>query len=136
MRQFTGIRNNSELAQALVTYTYILKDLRRRTHGNAFDNSGTIYKGTSDDDALNQNVRRYRADPVARGYVQRHYPLTGKLDRPLLSIQTTYDPLTPAWLTNAYAKLAEAAGAQDFFAQERVTRAGHCTMTPTEIGEA
>ncbi|MGH9720089.1 MAG: alpha/beta hydrolase, partial [Bryobacteraceae bacterium] len=134
MRRWSGIRTNKELAGTLVFFTFILKDLQQRSGGNAFDNRNTIYEGTDADDALNDGVARYKGDPAAMSYLERYYAPTGKLTRPMLAIHTTYDPLVPPWVTNAYAKLAEGAGSEARFVQQYVKRGGHCAIAPQEIG--
>ena len=47
VRQWSGIRNNKELAATLVFFTYILKDLQERSGGNPFDNRSIIYDGSA-----------------------------------------------------------------------------------------
>jgi pimeloyl-ACP methyl ester carboxylesterase len=134
LRRMFSIRTNKELAGTLTFFTYILKDLQQRGGGNPFDNRDTIYEGSHDDDALNDGVRRYAADPRAADYVHRYYTPTGRLTRPLLHIHTTYDPLVPPGTPNRYAPLAEAAGSSQYFVQTYVKRAGHCAIQPQEIG--
>ena len=133
MRRWAGIRTNKELAGTAVFFTYILKDLQQRGGGNPFDNRNIIYEGTSDDNALNAGVARYEGDPRAIEYLRRYYTFSGRLRRPLLAIQTTYDQLMPAWVTNAYTNLAELAGAESMFVQQYVKRDGHCAILPAEI---
>jgi pimeloyl-ACP methyl ester carboxylesterase len=131
-RRFSGIRTNKEAAATAVFFTYILKDLQQRSGGNPFDNTGTIYEGTSDDDSLNVGVKRYEADPRASEYVRRHYTPSGRISNPVLAIHNTYDPLVPPWTTNPYALLTAAAGRGHLFIQRYVKRPGHCAITPEE----
>lgn len=133
VRRYSGIRSNKELAGALVFFTYILKELQERAGGNPFDNRNILYEGTSDDNALNDGVARYEADPRAAEYLRNYYTLTGRLARPVLAIQTTYDPLIPAWVTNTYTTLTETSGASQWFVQQYVKRDGHCTILPAEV---
>ena len=113
-------------------YTHILMDLQRRAGGNPFDNRNTLYGGASDDNALNDGVARYAADAQAVHYL-RQYTSTGRLSRPLLAIQTTYDPILPAWGTNMYATLVEQSGAAGLFVQQYVKHDGHCAILPAEV---
>ncbi len=133
MRRVSGIRTNKELASTLVFFTAILKELQQRAGGNPFDNTNTIYEGTNDDNALNDGVKRYRADARAAEYLRRYYTPTGRLSRPMLAIHNTYDPLVPPWTTNPYAEIAEQADRAGLFVQQYVKRGGHCAITPSEI---
>jgi pimeloyl-ACP methyl ester carboxylesterase len=136
MRRWSGIKTDKELVGTAGFFTYILKDLQERSGGNPFDNRNTIYEGTDDDNALNDGVKRYEADPRASEYVRRFYTPTGKIARAMLHLHTTYDPLVPAWTPNMYTKIAQDAGRADLFAQRYVKRDGHCTMLPAEVERA
>lgn len=133
LRRWAATRTNKELAFTLVFNTYVLKDVQQRGGGNPFDNRNTIYEGSDDDNALNDGVTRYKADPQAVDYLQRYYTPSGRLTRPLLAIHTTYDPTSPAWITNMYSKIVESAGADLYFVQQYVKRDGHCSIQPAEI---
>ncbi len=133
VRRYAGIHSNKDLADTLVFFTYILKDLQTRAGGNPFDNRNTIYSGTADDNALNDGVKRYTSVPRAAEYVRTYYTPTGRLTRPLLAIHTTYDPLVPPWVPDAYPILTEQAGARDMFVQQYVKHDGHCATTGAEI---
>lgn len=132
MRRFTGIRTNKELAGTLVFFTYILKDLQQRGGGNPFDNRNIIYEGTGGDDAVNDGVKRYTANPRAAEYVRTWYTPTGHLESPMLAIHTTYDPLVPPDTPNQYQTIAELGGSGSLFAQQYVRHAGHCSISPAE----
>jgi len=134
LRRWSGIKTDKELAATAAFFTYILKDLRQRGGGNAFDNRDTIYDGTSDDNALNAGVTRYQADEGAAAYVRRYYTPSGKLSRPLLAIHTTYDPLVPPWVASQYSLLAREAASGRWFVQQYVQRDGHCQISGEEIG--
>jgi pimeloyl-ACP methyl ester carboxylesterase len=132
MRKLTGIHTDKDLAGIMVFVTYVLKDIEQRSGGNPFDNRNTIYTGTPDDNALNDGVQRYAADPGALAYPQRYHTLTGHLARPVLAIHTTYDPLVSPVFANDYSLLAREAGAGDLFVQQYVKHEGHCQITPEE----
>lgn len=133
VRRYAGIHTNKELAQTIVFWTYILKDLQQRGGGNPFDNHNTIYDGTNDDNAVNDGVARYTANPRAAEYIRRYYTPTGHLTRPLLAIHTTYDVLVPPWVTDMYSTIAEAGGGEKLFVQQYVKRDGHCAILPAEV---
>jgi len=132
MRELTDVHNNRDLANGLVFGTYVLKDIQQRSGGNPFDNRFTIYTGTPDDNALNDHVQRYAADPGALSYLQRFYTPTGKLARPMLAIHTTYDPTVAPAIPNMYALLARETGKADLFVQQYVKHDGHCNISPEE----
>lgn len=133
LRQFIGVHNNQDLASLLLFATWVLKDLEQRAGGIPFDNRNTIYTGMTDDNAVNDHVKRYAANPGALSYVQRYYTPTGHLTRPVLAIHTTYDPLVSPSVPSAYAQLTRTAGSGDRFVVQYVEHEGHCNITPEEI---
>src|SRR5882762_661821 len=132
VRKLAGVRTDKDLASGLVFGTYVLKDIEQRAGGNPFDNRDTIYTGSADDNALNDGVKRYAADPGALTYLQRYQTLTGHLTRPVLAVHTTYDPLVPPFVPNNYSLLTRESGAGDLFVQQYVKRDGHCNITADE----
>lgn len=139
MRALTGLHNDVDLMRLMSYTTYFLMDLERRGGGNPFDNRSYIYTGTSpsssaSDEALNDGVKRYAADPAARAYLVAHYTPTGRLTRPMLAVHTTYDPLIPGTSLALYAHEVEAAGFGEDFVQQYVHRDGHCAITPKQVG--
>lgn len=113
-----------------------LRELQRRAHGNPVGNADLIYAGSGDDAALNAGVRRYRADAKAAAYLARWYTPSGKLERPMLELHDTGDPLVPASGTFEYALAAQRAGHGENFVQQYVVHEGHCVFTPGQIGAA
>jgi pimeloyl-ACP methyl ester carboxylesterase len=136
LRQWARVRTNAELAGLVNFIRAALVELRARAGGNPFDNRNTIYTGSPDDNALNDGVKRYRADPRAREYVLRNYPLAGRLRAPMLHLHTTDDNIVPPWAPNQYVSLTAQAGNPDLFVQRYVKRAGHCAFQPAEITDA
>jgi pimeloyl-ACP methyl ester carboxylesterase len=132
MRTLGDVHNNRDMANGLVFGTFVLKDLQQRSGGNPFDNRFTIYTGTPDDNALNDHVQRYAADPGALGYLQRFYTPTGKITRPMLAVHTTYDPTVAPASPNMYALLTRETGKADLFVQQYVKHDGHCNISPDE----
>jgi pimeloyl-ACP methyl ester carboxylesterase len=132
LRKLNGFHEDKDLAGTIVFGTYVLKDIEQRAGGNPFDNRDTIYIGTPDDNALNDGVKRYTAEPGALAYLQRYLTLTGHLTRPVLAIHTTYDPLVSPTIPNAYSLLTRQTGSGDLFVQQYVKHDGHCHITPEE----
>ena len=131
-----GAAEAKSLAPVLAGITYDIQELQQRTHGNPFGNADFIYTGSMDDFALNDGVRRYRAEPQARAYISRWYTPSGKLQRPLLALHDSGDPLVPASSAFEYALIAQRAGRGDQFVQQFVNHEGHCVFTPNEVHRA
>jgi hypothetical protein len=115
---------------------YEVNEMQLRTHANPFGNADMIYVGSGNDFALNDGVKRYRADAAAASYLARWYTPSGKLTHPLLELHDSGDPLVPASTAFEYALIAQRAGHGDNFVQQYVNREGHCAFTPDEIGHA
>ena len=112
------------------------RDLQRRAHGNPLGNADLVYLNSGDDAALNDGVRRYRADADAGAWLARWYTPSGKLVRPMLALHDIGDPLVPAAGAFAYAQAAQRAGHGDNFVQQYVDRSGHCVFEPAQVGRA
>jgi pimeloyl-ACP methyl ester carboxylesterase len=131
-----GAANESNFVPVITFIGYETMELQRRAGGNPFNNADLIYTGTSDDFALNDGVKRYRADPKAAAYVAKWYSPTGNLTRPMLALHDSGDPLVPASSAYEYAMLAQRASHGDNFVQKYVNHEGHCVFSPKEIGAA
>lgn len=136
MLRWYGAADAQNIVGVIVFSAYEVKELQQRTHGNPFGNADLIYVGSGDDFALNDGVRRYRADPKAANYLARWYTPTGNLTRPLLELHDTGDPLVPAGTGFEYALATQRLGHGDNFVQQYVNREGHCVFTPEQIGRA
>ena len=164
MRALTGLHTDAEVARAMVYYTYNIADLQQKAGGNPFSNRNVVYTGTEAealpearaqarfeprpewrpdphaavraDEALNDGVRRYRADPAAETYLAAHYSPSGHLVHPMLAVTTAYDPLIPASELELYSDEVARAGSSDHYVQQYVHREGHCAFTPDEIGRS
>ena len=73
------------------------------------------------------------SSPRATEYLHTYYTPTGRLTRPMLAIHTTYDPLVPPWIPNAYSVLTETMGTKSLFVQQYVKHDGHCAINSTEV---
>jgi pimeloyl-ACP methyl ester carboxylesterase len=136
VRRVVGVHDNKDLVGVLLFGTWVLMDIEQRAGGNPFDNRNTIYTGTPDDNALNNGVKRYAADPRALLYLQRFYSPTGHLTKPVLALHTTYDQLVPPAVPGNYYQLTRTTGSNDLFVVQYVKRDGHCNFTPEEIAAA
>ena len=131
-----GAAGGKTLAAIIADATGDAQGLQHRLHGSPFDNADLIYVGSGDDYALNDGVRRYRADPKAAAWLSRWYTPSGRLQVPMLELHDTADPLVPAGGVFEYALLVQRAGYSGHFLQQYVNREGHCVFTPREIGRA
>ncbi|MGN6521536.1 MAG: alpha/beta hydrolase family protein [Dokdonella sp.] len=136
LRAIYGAGDIDNLPGVIAAITYDVKEMQQRTHGNPFGNADLVYTGSADDDALNDGVKRYHADPEAAAYMARWYTPTGKLAKPLLALHDTRDPLVIASSAFEYALVVQRAGHARNFVQQYVKREGHCVFTPAEIGKA
>ena len=139
MRNITWLHTDHEVAENMVYFTYVIGDIQRRAHGNPFDNRNFLYSGSdpsssATDNALNDGVRRYTGDPRAREYMLRHYTPTGRLYKPMVALQTTYDPRIPTRTLEVYKEQVMMAGFEQNLVQQYVHRDGHCTFTADEVG--
>ncbi len=83
---------------------------------------------------VNNAVARIAADPTYRD--RATYPafadLTGKIQRPFLTIHGTGDLFVPISLEQSYRRTVDAAGAGDMLVQRVIRSAGHCIYTQQE----
>jgi len=141
LRNLTGLHTDREVARNMVYFTFVIGDMQTRAGGNPFDNSNILYSGTtpgasSTDNALNDGVRRYAADPKAQAYLVRHFTPSGRLEKPMLALHTTYDPLVPIGSLTLYSDEVQMAGFGANLVQQYVHREGHCTFTRDEVGKS
>ena len=139
LRNLMALHSDADVIHMISYIGFVVADMQHKAGGNPFDNRNYLYTGTnpnstSEDNKLNDAVRRYAGDPVARRYLIDHYMPTGRLTKPLLALHTTYDPLIPGTTLALYGHIVEQAGYGDHFVQQYVHRDGHCTMNAEEVG--
>jgi hypothetical protein len=139
LRGLMDLHTDRDVADDIVYFTFVISDMQHRSGGNPFDNRNFLYTGTNPtstvtDNALNDGVRRYTADPEAREYLLHHYTPTGRLGRPMLSLHTTYDPRIPGATLTFYAEQVAIAGFSQNLVQQYTHRDGHCAFTQEEVG--
>jgi len=136
MLALTRIKTDEDLAMVLVFYVYIQRDMDQKVGASVLDNHNVIYAGGSDDNALNDGVKRYTAAAGALTYLKTWYTPTGVLQRPTLAVHTTYDPIIPADTVVLYADAVERAASSANFVQQYVKHDGHCNISGPEMGAA
>ncbi|HMP71726.1 MAG TPA: hypothetical protein PKE55_00525 [Kiritimatiellia bacterium] len=110
-------------------HTFGTANAQQVLRGNPFGNETRIYRGSSDDAALNAAVERVRADPITASSL-RPYETTGKLRRPLVALHTTGDEIVPFWHQRAYFAKTRREGSEIW--SFPIDRYGHCQF---EFGE-
>jgi pimeloyl-ACP methyl ester carboxylesterase len=74
-----------------------------------------------------------RRDPVALAEIIANYETSAALDRPLVLMHTTGDPIIPFWQPLGYLEKAARAGTLSKTTFIPVNRYGHCSFTAPEI---
>ena len=98
--------------------------------GTPFGNLDRVYRGSLDDTGLNAGVARFQftADPAKLAKLQT----AARLERPLVTIHTTGDPIVPIWHQALYRDRLP------FFSRLlhtpiTINRYGHCKFTDAEV---
>jgi len=108
-------------------------DLIATADGNPYDNQVTGYQGSKNDVALNARVERVTGDPLGQLYISNFYQTTGALQRPLVTLHNTLDPVVPFAHEAIYTGLVASAGSSAFLITVPVVRYGHCNFTGPEL---
>ena len=132
----TRYKTKDDLADGVVFSTFILRDFEQKLGASILDNHNYIYAGGSDDNALNDGVKRYTASDAALAYLKTWYTPTGVLLKPTLAVHTTYDPVIPADSVRRYAEQVQMAGSSANFVQQYVKADGHCHISGPETAAA
>lgn len=91
--------------------------MRKLKGRNPFGNEGVTYTGSPDDDALNRDVLRYRADPDALAELARDADPTGRLLLPTLTMHGTDDLTAFVEMESHFRDTVAEAGAADKLVQ-------------------
>ncbi len=107
----TGI-GEDELVAHMNWATFLFQDLvhLRLNGGNPFDNSQTVYSGSSDDAALNAGVPRFTADPDAVARLAYDADLSGLIVAPTVTLHALHDPTVFFGAEAAYRQTVASAG--------------------------
>ena len=114
LRDQASVRRNEDLAELLAFHTDLLRDLQERCRGNPFVTPGDRNPAAVDSKA----VDCARSLPAP----------TGALQRPLLAVDTEYDPVIPGWSAAEYIALLRKTGRAHLFARRVVAGEGHLTV--------
>ena len=122
------------LVSHLAWATWLFRDLTQMRLGNRnpFDNMNVVYRGSSDDTALNAGVLRYRADPQAMGALAEDSRPTGRLRLPVLTLHAIHDPTASVELEGVYREIVDSAGASQWLVQTFSDEAEHSYLSDPE----
>ena len=131
------IRENSLLPH-LAWATFLFRDLVAKRLGgrNPFTNDGVRYSGSSDDDALNRGVERFRADPQATIELSYDSDLTGQTPVPIVTIHAIDDPIAFVEQESLYREAIERAGNGDLLVQAFTREAEHSKLRTPQYAAA
>ena len=99
--------------------TFHFADISQKRSGglSVFGNVGAVYRGSSDDQALNAAVARYDADPQAVARFAADTDPTGRIPVPVLTVHAVHDPIAFVELEHHFQRVMQAAGRGDALVQ-------------------
>jgi len=125
----TGLEED-ELIAHMNWATFTFQDLvhLRLAGRNPFDNSQTVYRGSSDDDALNAGIERFAADPAAVAMLAHDADLTGRIVAPTVTLHALHDPTVFYAAEAVYAETVAAAGRSELLVQAATDEDQHSKL--------
>ena len=125
----TGIAEE-QLVAHMNWATFLFQDLvQLRLDGrNPFDNSRTVYSGSTDDAALNAGVERFVADPAAVAKLAHDADLTGRITAPTVTLHALHDPTVSFSAEAAYRQTVADAGRSDLLVQAATDEDQHSKL--------
>jgi hypothetical protein len=129
----TGVQED-HLVSHMSWATFLFQDLVQKRLGgrNPFDNSDTVYRGSSDDRALNAGVERFHADPDAVAQLAWDADLSGLIMLPTLTLHAIHDPTVSWTVDRQYARTVAAAGRSHLLAQAVTDEDQHSKLADAE----
>jgi fermentation-respiration switch protein FrsA (DUF1100 family) len=126
----TGVAED-QLVSHMNWATFLFQDLVLLRLGgrNPFDNSATVYSGSSDDAALNAGVQRFSADPEGVALLAYDADLTGQITRPTLTLHALHDPTVSVSAEAIYAATVAAAGRSHWLVQTVTDESDHSKLS-------
>jgi len=111
--------------------TFTFRDIvHHRLEGrNPFSNVGVRYSGSHDDEALNQGVERFAADPDARRDLTWDSDLTGAVTVPTVTLHAIDDPTAFVEHESAYRATRKGAGTDDTLVQVFSRESEHSSLS-------
>lgn len=125
----TGV-GEDQLVAHLAWATFLFQDLvhERLDGGNPFDNSTVTYRGSTDDEALNAGVERFRADPDAVAKLAYDADLSGLIVLPTLTLHALGDPTVSYRSEAVYEAIVRNAGRSHLLVQAATDEDQHSKL--------
>jgi pimeloyl-ACP methyl ester carboxylesterase len=110
-------------------------DAIKKLGGKPYDNRDREYTGSLDDELLNAGVKRYKAQQSALDEIANNYETSGFLQKPLVTMHTTGDPIVPYWHQTEYTAkvLANTPYPALYYWPIEVNAYGHCNFSLQDI---
>ena len=114
--------------------TLLFQDITQRMLGgkSPFSNLGVKYAGSDDDEALNNAVVRFAADPVAVADFARDGDATGAIPVPVLTLHAIDDPTAFVEFESEYRERVGRAGKLDRLVQTFTRESEHSYLSSAE----
>jgi pimeloyl-ACP methyl ester carboxylesterase len=113
----------------------VLRDLATQIGGNPFDNTNTLYIGFPDDWEVNKKVERVSATASSQRLTT--YDRTGIVDKPLVMMHTSYDPIIPPqYGIDKYDNLVHEKHKEQNLKVFLTNGQGHCVFSNDQTGIA
>jgi pimeloyl-ACP methyl ester carboxylesterase len=106
-----------------------------RLGGSPFNNRSPyrLYLGSSNDLRLNRTIPRMSASTAALAAIGQHFQTSGRLQRPLVTLHTTGDPIIPYWHATLYQAKTLFSGSLLRHTHIPIVRYGHCNFKTFEV---
>jgi hypothetical protein len=124
----SGLLTNLEAANALLKI--LVQDILGGR--NPIDNVAVRYTGSTDDNALNSGVARYRANAQAAATFGAADDPTGRVSVPVVTLHAIDDSRAYVKNETAYREVFQRAGTQNMLYQAYTNQGGHCLFTAAE----
>jgi pimeloyl-ACP methyl ester carboxylesterase len=124
------ISNTQTVASLLWYNVFATNDAAIKLGGQPFTNTHRIYSGSDDDVTLNASIARFDGDQAVLDEIEVNYVTSGIIERPIVTLHTTADPVVPYWHTTLYEAKISNVALYDHFSAERY---GHCAFTAEEV---
>ncbi len=112
---------------------FATNDAIRKLGGQPYDNWRTVYTGSTNDTLLNAEVMRFKARPAALQEIAANYETSGILQKPLVTLHTTGDPIVPAWHQTLYtSKVLANNPTTPYYNAITIPGYGHCAFSLTD----
>lgn len=114
--------------------TFMFRDLVQRVLDgrNPFSNRNVVYRGSSDDDALNRGVIRFDADPQGAAQLAEDADPSGKIPVPMITLHAIDDPTAMVEYETDYQEVVARAGNRDKLLQTFTDEREHSKLADPE----